>query len=411
MIRSLLVLFLTLAPLQAAADPAPAAAAVDRALATCDTAERLMPKITRAAEVIAVRHMAGGQIGFPIATQSLAPELTGRSGGMINMGYARTWKKLRSDAERAKDVGLVSFDRAPNPDDAATLKKYRARGVYLVGIGSGSNPAIANLRPLCDVWLDTGNVSGRDATLSNVVVGWSLTAEIVGAMTRHGKMPPMFKGYAYADGPDWAKLYLGKLQFDDAHPVSPQPAGQLGKAWLNQIRSALHQIADKELPQLTAAGDQVAREVAAGHKVIIAWQGHLPPRYIGQFGDSWAVAAECHAFLPSQVEHYAKTTPDGALVISLGTAGLPPTAVTLWNAKHQRVIHLCGDHPDAAWRHYNALAGHVDLHFAFGDACVALPGYPIRLFAPSGVLQLAAYDAIVGEAEAQRPGVTPTTRP
>jgi len=309
-------------------------------------------------------------------------------------------------------VGIVACDRSPNPDDPTVLRKYRSRGVYLVGIGSGSAPALADLRLLCDAWLDTGDASGREATLTNVVIGWSLTAETVGAMTRRGKMPPMFKGYAFADGPDWAKLYLGKLQFDDAHRVSPQPAGRLGRAWLDEVRSSLRQIADTELPQLTAAGDDVAREVAGGHTVVVAWQGHLPPSYIGRFGDAWAVAVECHTFLPAQVEKYAKTTPDGALVISLGTAGLPPAAVELWRGKHQRVIHLCGDHPEAPWRNYAAVAAHIDLHFAFGDACVALDGYPIRLFAPSGVLQLAAYDAIVSEADAALPPVNSlSTRP
>ena len=30
----------------------------------------------------------------------------------------------------------------------------------------------------------------------------------------------------------------------------------------------------------------------------------------------------------------------------------------------------------------------------FGDACVTIKGYPIKLFPPSGVMQLVAYEAV-----------------
>ena len=50
----------------------------------------------------------------------------------------------------------------------------------------------------------------------------------------------------------------------------------------------------------------------------------------------------------------------------------------------------------------------IDLGFAFGDACVAVDGYPIRIFPPSGILQLVAYDAIAAEAAAAK---APSTVP
>jgi hypothetical protein len=32
--------------------------------------------------------------------------------------------------------------------------------------------------------------------------------------------------------------------------------------------------------------------------------------------------------------------------------------------------------------------------YAHGDACVSIPGYPIPILPPSGVLQVAAYESI-----------------
>ena len=42
----------------------------------------------------------------------------------------------------------------------------------------------------------------------------------------------------------------------------------------------------------------------------------------------------------------------------------------------------------------------TDLGFAFGDACVTIDGYPIRVLPPSGVVQLAAFGAIDAEMRA-----------
>ena len=40
------------------------------------------------------------------------------------------------------------------------------------------------------------------------------------------------------------------------------------------------------------------------------------------------------------------------------------------------------------------LAASIDMGYAFGDACVAIDGYPLRVLPPSGVMQIAAYEAI-----------------
>jgi hypothetical protein len=361
-------------------------------LAACDRVEQIVPKISEISQKIAKRHEAGGMIGSPFESQAMVQELWGRSGAMMNIGFGRGWKKNRSEEEKANDVALVGYDHSPGQGDVAAIAKLRERGCYIVGIGPGSSGEIT---AACDVWIDIGAVSGRQATLANALAGWSVMMETIAALTRDGHMPPIWKSYAYADAKEWTERYFGKVQFHDDLHVPPMAPGELARRYLGQIRAALRRIEQTEADKLELAAARVSQEAAAGRKVIVTWQGHMPPMYIGQFGDSWAVAAECHPFLPQQVEHYRKTTPDGALVLSLGYHGLDPIEAKLWQEKHQHVIHLCGDHPDPPWRDFTGTLDRIDLGFAFGDACVTIDGYPLRVGAPSGVLQLAAYDAIL----------------
>ncbi len=53
-------------------------------------------------------------------------------------------------------------------------------------------------------------------------------------------------------------------------------------------------------------------------------------------------------------------------------------------------------------RHRCASDIRADLGFTFGDACVSLDGYPIPILPPSGVMQIAAYEAINAEVHARR---------
>jgi hypothetical protein len=204
----------------------------------------------------------------------------------------------------------------------------------------------------------------------------------------------MWRGYAHADGRAWGEKYFGKLQFHDDLQVAPQPAGQLGSEFLRQIRYPVRRIR-AQASALQQATQTIAAETAAQRKTYVVWQGHMPPMYIGKRDDAaWAIAAELHPFLESQVEHYRQTVPDGALVLNLGYHGLDPIEAAVRKQKQHRVIHMSGGHPDLAWQPGPEALLRIDLGFAFGDSCVTLEGYPQRLFAPSGIAQVVAYECI-----------------
>jgi hypothetical protein len=388
--------------------------AAERYLAWADaftaTVEQSLDRFATVGEVIADRHIAGGLIGFPFESQPMAQDLWGRSGGMVHIGFSRPWKADRTPAEQAMDVGIVGYEGAPGEGDLKQLQELKARGVYLVGFGPQRHPALAGIVQICDQWFDSGFAeddraidvgpnqrAGRANIVSNAIQGATLIAEVVGALTRRGKMPTIWKGYAYPDGREWGDRYFGKHQFHTDFSVPPLPRGELGGRFLRQIRYPIRRIA-RQGDALRAAAKLLAEEIAAKQKVYVSWQGHMPFVYIGrQPEESWAVAVELHPFLPQQVENYRATVPDGVLLLNLGYHGLDPIEAAVRREKQHRVIHMSGGHDDPAWRPDAASILTIDLGYAFGDSCVPLENYPIRLFAPSGIAQVLAYEAIKAE--------------
>ena len=372
--------------------------------------EKNIDDFAKTAEIMAERHLRGGLIGFPFISQALAQDLWGRSGGLMHIGFSRGWKENRNDAEKSNDVGIVAYQTAPGENDLAKLKEFKQLGGYLIGFGPRS---IAELKPvikLCDRWFDTklpaddrmvslpgGKRAGRGNLTVNALAGWTLIAEFVGALTRKGKMPTMWKSYSYDDGRAWGDRYFRKKQFHDDFEVPSLKPGELGRRYLKQIRYPIRRIRSQG-DKLRQAAKLVNKEIDAKKFVHVAWQGHMPMIYLGKGDDAgWAKAIEFHPFLKQQVENNRKTVADGALVLSLGYHGIDPIMSKLWRKKNQRVIHLAGGHPDDAWQPGEELELFIDLGFAFGDSCVGVDGYPLCLFAPSGVAQLVAYEAIQTE--------------
>jgi len=399
------------------ADESPAARYLDAALSWCDRLDADMGRFTELGELVARRHAAGGLIGTRWGNQSLGPELYGRAGNFVHMGFERPFKEDRSPAERANDVAIFGWDGAPDPGDADRVRRLRDRGAYVIGMGPAGLPDLAEVAALCDTFVDTGfgaddravrlpdgSRVGHGNHVVNALHGWVLMAETFGALTRMGKTPTMAKSYSYPDGPEWFARYLGKKQFHDEPElqVPPQPPGALGHTYVERIRYLLRRLRIRELTDLRRAAELVGEELAAGRKTVVAWAGHMPEGYVGLRDDSlWCQPVQLHPFLDAQRKAFRERTPDGALVIRLGYHGLDARALVLLREKKQRLVLLAGESEDPAWQPPRDVLVYVDLGWAFGDACVSVEGYPFPLFAPSGIMQAVAYEAIHAEVTAR----------
>ncbi|MCM8817399.1 MAG: hypothetical protein NC913_07830 [Candidatus Omnitrophica bacterium] len=382
-------------------------------LDACDAVESNLKKISEVAEIVAQRHMKGGLIGFhPIVYQGLQDELWGRSGGMVNMGFDRPFKKDRTPEEKKLDVSIIGWQTTPlTKNEVSRIQSFRANGGLVIGFGPRDLPELDQQVNACDIWFDTktgiddtcvllpdGSKAGRTNHLINALNAWALTAEIFSAITRKGHTPAMWKSYAYKDGPEWGNQYLFKKQFMDEYPVKPIPEGELARAFLDGIRYHVRKFQNTQLENIGKAVDLIIREVQKGNKIPVASMGHMPWTYVGKYEDSrWAINVDLHTNVNHQVEKYIKTTPDNALVIRLGYTGMDPESKEIFQKKKQKVILISAENDQEhqpGWGIPADLPVYIDMGYRFGDACVYVEGLPIRILPPSGIMQIVAYECL-----------------
>jgi len=389
---------------------------IDFATESTNRVEANIPAITALAETIAKRHLAGGAIGFVggyYEGSGMTSELEGRSGGLVNIGFDRVWTKTRTPEQKANDMAIAAWDNGPWPGDAdlAKIKKLKEAGTFIIGFGPKQAPELAERIALCDAWLDTGlkqrnvlNVPthfdgfairrmvpiGSGNLVVSMMNGWALTGEIVAALTRQGKMPTLWKSYMYPDGREWADKYFQKMQFHDDFKVEPIPAGKLAKEYLAAIRANLKGFSATQLPAVRKAADLVIDELANFRQTFVATSSHAPPTFVGKFEDKmWATGTEIN-----NAEEYRKRTPDGALILRLGYTGQNPEELAASKLKNQRVIWVSTQNPNADRAIPAGLPNFIDMGWAYGDAAVAIDGYPIKILPPSGIMQIVAYESI-----------------
>ena len=388
--------------------PAPAAAAkyLDALATKLTEAEARLPEITKLAEQLAERHLRGGMIGFPWIGSTLEQELIGRSGGLMHIGFERPWTKERTAEEKASDAIIFAWDDAPKAGDLKRLQDAKAKGLFVLGFGARKSPLLAEHVAACDAWIDSGageddravelgggRRAGKTNHFTNAVNGWLFTGELVAALTRRGKMPIMLKSGMTIDGAAWNDRFASG-QFHDDVTVPPVAPGELGRRYLDRIRYMLARLRSTELSNLQKMAAAIETELRAGKKTVVASMGHMGMNFIGRFDDAlWAVNDEVSDGLASQMTSYEKT-PDGALVLRLGYVGLHRDLHALFQRKQQRVMLIAAENPRAEFAIPADYEPRVDPGFAFGDACVSIPGYPIPILPPSGVMQVAAYETI-----------------
>ncbi|MEI7730620.1 MAG: hypothetical protein WCO56_13680 [Verrucomicrobiota bacterium] len=378
-------------------------------LKTCDTVAAELPEITRLAEIVAQRHLRGGTLGCLPNGQTLGPELQGRSGGMICFGAARATKTERTDAEKTNAVILAGWDRQPGERDLQLIRDARARGAFLIGFGPRKMAALAETAAQCDAWFDTGfgdedlvvtledgRRVGHGNVLVNTLHAWTFTAELVAALTREGKMPTMYKSVFCPDGREWNAQYVGKKLFHDDLRIVPIARGALGQEYLSRIRTYLQRFQDGQVAAVNQTARLIAEELKQGQPTVVAMLGHMPTYYVGKAEDArWARPIDFYGGIPGREKAYLEKTPDGALVLRLGYSSQLQAETEIFARKRQReMLITAADTPRTDCQMPTKLVTRIEMGWEFGDACVTLPGYPIKILPPSGVMQVVAYECV-----------------
>jgi uncharacterized phosphosugar-binding protein len=378
----------------------------DWALRAVDDVEKNLPEITRVAEIMADRHVSGGAIGFAWNGQSLQQELSGRAGGLMHLGFNRPWKD-RDPAGDKFNMAIIGWDRDPGGGAVEALRQLKQSGTYIIGFGPRDMPELAECVKICDAFFDTGMAaddrvvtlsSGKRAGRGNAVVnmlnGWALTGEFIAALTRRGKMPPIWKSWTLSDGKEWSDRYFGQSQFHNEFNVAPIKAGALPRAFFREVRSNIKRFRDSQNNNVIQAAELLTREKKAGRQCIVAAAGHAPWTIVGHYEDAgWGTLFQLETVAPNHVEMY-KSTPEGALVLRLGCGGLDQVAADIFAAKKQRVILISVPDERPDFQHTQNALLNIDMLWKQGDAVISIPGYPAKLFPISGIMQMVAYESV-----------------
>jgi hypothetical protein len=380
----------------------------------CRTVEQVLDeRIVPSAEVVARRHLEGGLIGFPWNSQAVQQELAGRSGNMMHIGFDRAWTKDRTAEQKARDIAVISWERPPGKRDIDVLRRHDEQGHYIVAFGPRNDPAVADAVPLVDAWFDSGGrfgdplvtlpggiATGNHHLTVNTLMAWAWQAEVIAALTRQGRLPTIWKSFSYSDGREWMDRYFRKQQFHEDFQVEPIPAGMMARKFLAEIQALLDKLERDEAGDIGKAANLVAAEMAAGRKAVVAPIGHMPWTYVGRLGDDvWMQSLDFHGNAPKQMAAFREKSGRNALVIVLGYSGLDANAVQLLQELEHRVVMITTANEEPGYRLPDDLKPvlMIDMGWAFGDALITLPGYPIRVLPPSGIMQVAVYEAINAE--------------
>lgn len=380
----------------------------------CDRIEHDMPRYVQVAERMADLYEQGAAIHFPWNGHGLQQDLAGRAGGLMYL--AERSKGQKPEGSDVPDMAIISWDRAPSGNDLKSLKDLDEKGCYILGFGPAAHPELTEHVKLCDEMFDTGFgadggaiqlADGTNTGLANHVVnalnGWVVIGEMVSAMTRRGQMPKMWKPYVLPGGREWGEKYYGKGgRFHDDMQIEPVPAGQVGTAYVQRIRELTRQFKRTQQGSVTEAADLIAQEMAAGRKTVIATSGHMPWTFVGKFDDAaWAQPFDMHESVQNQVDAYRAKSPRDALVLRLGYFGMHKDGPPLFRELNQRVIMITAEHPGEDHQLPDDLLVVIDMCMAYGDTCVVIEGYPIKLLAPSGIMQAVAYESVNVEVQAR----------
>jgi len=390
----------------AAAAQSPSQQYCDFALKQCDRLDKNMPAYTAAAETVVRRVLKGGVFGGALFNyQSLYEELIARAGGFVRYGFDRSWKTNPPESEKAYDVALIAWDRAPGPTDMAQLQELKKQGVYIIAFGRKTMPVLAEYVKLCDVFFDTGLkedcvvelADGTRAGRANHCIAslsaWVLMAEMVSAFTREGKMPAMYRSMFCEDAESWNNKVLQQGMFHDDLTVAPVPAGELGKAYVGKVRDYVKRFRETQLPEVRRAADLLYGEVKDGSKALVLAMGHMPPFYVGLYEDArWAKLIDFGS--PSQKDALLDLKPEGRQVLRLGYFGEIPQVRQILQEQKLRLLYISADSPRPGFQLPEERILNIDMGIPFGDACVRIKDYPIPILAASGVMQVVAYEAV-----------------
>jgi uncharacterized phosphosugar-binding protein len=373
--------------------------------------EAVLPDITRATDIAAEKLSSGGNL-YAAGEDAFTVEAEGRGGGMMMLERLTEKTKLT-----AQDVVLVGVETNQDAAALAACRRARETGAHVVLFSPAFEEPPPPLAALCNVHIDNFASSAvvpgvarwrtpPTSSVFNVTALWTYTAELVGSLTRRGKIPVMFQSVLVPGGRERNAKYNGvafadqpaRRRFHDDMTVPPQAEGRLGRAYLDALRRQVSGLRGATLDQLGTVATMMAHRALAGGSAHFQTISHFTTYEVRKPGlPPWIKTAyeDWREFGPERLAGQMKP---GDVFLELGYYDLRSAhvaAVQQAGAKymaalcHAPVAPLTSAQPDML----------IDAQWEYGDAAVTLPGYDIRILPTSAVLQAAIFWTVVARAE------------
>lgn len=380
--------------------------------------EANLPAITAAAEAIAPLLIADKNLA--VRGNGLNSELGARAGGFFF---------YKGVTGKPGDVAVLAISSQPasEPDlnkhltqSIAEIIQFKQAGSTVIVIASiaqlekhglldtvrqYSDHLLDNFAPADDgLFIDaSGKAVVPTLPVANAITGWVLKAELFAALTRLGRTPAMYQSVAIP-GARERNTSLGKIRFHDDLHVDPIAPGVLGKAYLTGLHTLHQDVAKANNRAIVHAADRLFHVIASGGKVYVYASAHYPPYH---FGNVLAADPGVTTLLNRGARRFLATPGEQDAILALGYAMRPGDSYwgdpEVFTKAGRGVVWVITtyDTPADAIPARDIL---VDQRWPAGDAVVDVPGYPVRVFPPSGVITEMLGWAIIAQTHQQIQG-------
>jgi len=394
--KPLLLLLLGLAPLLVVASAWAGSSAESRQNAATDYVDRLVENISGVTELLprmidlaqrGAEHLAKGGALWLAGDKAFVLEGLNRAGGTM----AAKWLKDPSDVASG-DLVLFGATECDAPEHQTLLQACSRRGTLVVLFGPDSAPSSnPHFLPI------PATTSGGDLlpTIYPALAAglWAYTGELVAALTRLGKMPPMYQSVLVPGGRERNAVHL-KRQWEP-ETIAPIKPGILGRTYLARISNDLKDLRASQSGGFARAGQLAARAIADGKTVWCEAVGHMPPEILGKQGDPGICKQIRYGNAPDKLEGILQP---GDVVLYVGyyePFGPWVSTVHRCGGKIVTVVSGTPDRPALAM----GADVNIDPQWPFGDVTVDVPGYDTAILPPSGVIQCAAYYMLLAQTQ------------
>lgn len=379
----LMLLICAISGVAVAADTSPSERYADDLLRALPAMVQKLPGYTEVAETVAPLLVKGGKLWLA-GDRGFVLEGLNRAGGLM---MAKQLSKL--EAAQAGDVVLYGTFGRPSAEQGGEVRTLRERQVMVVQM----TPTMVSMKE----WafeLERSKAPGTDpewAAPGLTASFWILSGEIVSALTRLGKMPPLWQSVMVPGGRERNAPHL-KLQWEpgDWQPIR---AGLLGREFLATIANNLRCLKVSQAEKMAVAGKMAAQTRQEGHTVWYASLGHLPPELPKIAGDPQLATPLPVGPGPEKLGECVKP---GDLIIYVGYYEPYGPWVEKAHELGARIVTVVSGTPE---KPAEAMGADLNINgcWAYGDAAVAVPGYDIKFLPPSGFIAAAAYYMLMDE--------------